>query len=645
MADLALRTKLTKEQHEYLTTIAQSAQALLDLINDILDFSKIEARKLALEEIPFPLRDTVEDTMKSVAIRAQQRGLELACQVQSHVPDRLVGDPGRLRQVLTNLIANAVKFTERGEVVVTVDAASFDQEDVVLHFAVSDTGIGIPREKRALIFEAFAQADTSTTRKFGGTGLGLSIASELVALLGGTMWLDSEVGQGSTFHFTARFGRRAEGAVDAADAAIDLHGLRVLIVDDNATNRRILYEVLASWKMSPVAVASGAEGLEALAEALGSGRPFAITLVDGQMPKMDGFMFASRVRRDRRLKSMPLVMLTSAARPEDAARCRRLGIEGHLTKPVKQSDLLDTIVSLFDGSGREARGAGAVQALERRTSRALRVLVAEDNQVNRQFVTRVLEKRGHSIVAVGDGRAAVDAVDKAATGYFDLVLMDVQMPEVDGLSATVLIRQHERSTGAHIPIVAMTAHAMSGDRERCLAAGMDDYVSKPLHPHELVEAVERLVAAPGASTARAQGEQAGPSIVFDADTACSRLGGDRKLLREVIAIFRAQTPALLAAIRKGAKSADADVVKRAAHTLKGSLGTLHAPRAYEAAARLEALARRGETADIPTAVASLLQEMSKLGRALGPARRPAAKRKVVKRGSGSPHGRPRPRRR
>jgi CheY-like chemotaxis protein/HPt (histidine-containing phosphotransfer) domain-containing protein len=286
-----------------------------------------------------------------------------------------------------------------------------------------------------------------------------------------------------------------------------------------------------------------------------------------------------------------------------------------------------------------------VEVLERTTSRALRVLVAEDNQVNRQFVTRVLEKRGHSIVAVGDGRAAVDAVDKAATGYFDLVLMDVQMPEVDGLSATVLIRQHERSTGAHIPIVAMTAHAMSGDRERCLAAGMDDYVSKPLHPHELVEAVERLVAAPGASTARAQGEQAGPSIVFDADTACNRLGGDRKLLREVIAIFRAQTPELLAAIRKGAKSGDADGVKRAAHTLKGSLGTLHAPRAYEAAARLEALARRGETADIPTAVASLLQEMSKLGRALGPARRPAAKRKVVKRGSGSPHGRPRPRRR
>ena len=581
--------------------------------------------------------------MKSVAIRAQQRGLELACHVRSHVPDHLVGDPGRLKQVLTNLIANAVKFTERGEVVVTVDAASFDQNDVVLHFAVSDTGIGIPSEKRALIFEAFAQADTSTTRKFGGTGLGLSIASELVGLLGGTMWLDSEVGQGSTFHFTARFGRRPEGAVGAADVAIDLHGLRVLIVDDNATNRRILHEVLVNWKMSPVAVASGAEGLEALAEARTSGRPFAITLVDGQMPKMDGFMFASRVRRDRRLKSMPLVMLTSAARPEDAARCRKLGIEGHLTKPVKQSDLLDTIVSLF--GGRAARGAGAVETLDKTTSRALRVLVAEDNKVNRQFVTRVLEKRGHSIVAVGNGQAAVDAVDTAPAGYFDLVLMDVQMPEVDGLSATVLIRQRERSTGTHIPIVAMTAHAMTGDRERCLAAGMDDYVSKPLHPHELVEAVERSSAAPSASTPRAPGDQASPSIVFDADTACSRLGGDRKLLREVITIFRAQTPELLAAIRKGAKSADVDGVKRAAHTLKGSLGTLHAPRAYEAAARLETLARQGETSGIPGAVASLLEEMGKLGRALGPARRAAAKRKVVKRGSESPHRRPHPRRR
>jgi two-component system, sensor histidine kinase and response regulator len=366
------------------------------------------------------------------------------------------------------------------------------------------------------------------------------------------------------------------------------------------------------------------------------------------MPEMDGFMFATRVRRDRQLRSTPLVMLTSAAHPDDPARCRKLGIEGHLTKPVKQSDLLDTILSLF--GGRAQRGADAVETLDRTPLRALRVLVAEDNQVNRQFVTRVLEKRGHAVTTTENGRQAIDAIAAGAPGHFDLVLMDVQMPEVDGLSATVLIRQRERSSGGHIPIVAMTAHAMSGDRERCLSAGMDDYVSKPLHPHELVAAVERAVearqTAPAASPpATAAAPAAAPPIVFDMDSACRRLGGDRQLLREVIVIFRAESRTLLAKIKDAASRDDGEALRRAAHSLKGSLGTLHAPRAFAVAARLEEMARKDEKAPIPEAVAELDREMKALSRALEPVRPRAVKRKVARDASRPTRRRPRARRR
>jgi two-component system, sensor histidine kinase and response regulator len=640
MADLAIGTRLTREQREYLTTIASSAHSLLSLINDILDFSKIEARKLALEHIPFALRDTVEDAMKALAIRAQQRGLELACHIRSQAPDALVGDPGRLKQVLTNLVANAVKFTERGEVVVTVEPASFDQDDVVLRFSVSDTGIGIPEDKQAVIFEAFAQADSSTTRSFGGTGLGLSIARELVALLGGTIWLESEVGRGSTFHFTARFARAGRDLTGIDDPVVDMHGLRVLVIDDSATNRRILAEILANWRMKPDAVATGAEALDALAGAHRLGQPYALAVVDGQMPEMDGFMFANRVRRDRRFRAMPVVMLTSAARPEDAARCARLGIAGHLTKPVKQSDLLDTILGLFEG--RVARGARAVETMARAAARPLRILVAEDNDVNRRFVTRVLQKRGHSVVTVVNGKLAVKVFTSRP---FDIVLMDVQMPEIDGLSATRLIRQQEASSGAHVPIVAMTAHAMAGDRERCLAAGMDDYVSKPLHPRELVETVERaggpqrsrVAGLPVASTAAA--------VVFDREAARNRLDGDDRLLREMIAIFRTESRGLMAAVKRAAATDDLDGLRQAAHTLKGALGTVQAPLAYDAATRLERFARQHEASSIPVGVADLEREMTSLGRALAPKRRPSAGARKVATHASPSRRRAHPRRR
>jgi PAS domain S-box-containing protein len=649
MSDLALSTKLSSEQREYLTTIGTQANALLGVINDILDFSKIEARKLALESIVFALRDTVEDAMKALAVRAQQKGIELACHIHRQVPDRLVGDPGRLKQVITNLVANAIKFTEKGEVLMEVDPSSVEQNAVLLHLSVADTGIGIPEDKLSHIFEAFAQADSSTTRSFGGTGLGLSIASELVSLLGGTMWVESEVGRGSTFHFTARFERvRDTDAADRAEPAVDLHALTALIVDDHATNRRILSEVLTSWNLKPDAVESGAQGLISLRRAQKSGRPYAVVLVDGQMPKMDGFMFGAQVRRDRRLRSTPLVMLTSAARPADAARCRTLRIAAHLTKPVKQSDLLDALLSIL---GERAAGKGAaLESVTRAASKALHVLLAEDNQVNRQFVTRVLERRGHSVSTAVNGRQAIEAIERQKSRSFDVVLMDVQMPELDGLAATVLIRQAERRAGGHVPIVAMTAHAMSGDRERCIAAGMDDYVTKPLHPSELVEAVERASGPlQPAADLRRQGTPApvprrGPSqpdksstAVFDTDRAQARLGGDRRLLREMITIFRTESLELMAAIRQSADGGDLAGLGRAVHTLKGALGTLGAPRALEAARHLEDVARQNQLSSVEPALTDLQREMTGLARALMPTRR----EKIVKQ-KGASHAGTRP---
>jgi PAS domain S-box-containing protein len=632
MSELALATRLNDEQREYIATISTQANALLSVINDILDFSKIEARKLALESIGFALRDTVEDAMKVLAPRAQQKGLELTCHVRPPVPDRLVGDPGRLKQVITNLVANAIKFTETGEVLMEVDTSSVDQNAVLLHFAVSDTGIGIPADKLSHIFEAFQQADTSTTRSFGGTGLGLSIATELVSLLGGTMWVESIVGRGSTFHFTARLERAQEiDAESRREPGATLDALRVLIVDDHATSRRILSEIVASWRMSPEAVESGAQGLIALRDAYKRKRPFAVVLVDGQMPKMDGFMFAAHVHRHRRLCSTPLVMLTSAVRPGDAARRRTLKIAAHLTKPIKQSDLLDALLSIL---GERAAGPGpALASVPRIASRPLHVLLAEDNHVNRQFVTRVLEKRGHTVSAAANGRLAIDAIERLKPRSFDVVLMDVQMPELDGLSATIRIRQSERESGAHVPIVAMTAHAMAGDRERCIAAGMDNYVAKPLHPSELIAAVERAAHAQALEPGVIPQATAPSAVVFDMDQAQARLGGDRRLLREMIAIFQQESPGMMTAIHKASGRADLEALGRATHALKGALGTLDAPRAFQAAARLEHIARRDELAGVGPAVTDLDREMTALARAL-----PRPPRRKIRRHSGASHG-------
>jgi two-component system sensor histidine kinase/response regulator len=497
MTELTLDTELDSSQREYLNAVKFSADSLLTVINDILDFSKIEVGKLSLDPIEFSLGDCLGQAMKTLSIRAHEKNLELACSVPPTLVDFLVGDPVRLRQVILNLAGNAIKFTDQGEVVLRVQVETPDADGVTLHFAISDTGIGIPPEKQKLIFEPFAQADTSTTRNYGGTGLGLSISMRLIHMMGGRIWLESESGKGSTFHFTARFGK-ATGAVstgDSADPAI-LENVRVLVVDDNATNRQILERTLSYWRMRPTA-ASGAEaGLVLLQKAKSAGVPFGLMIVDCHMPEMDGFMMVEEIQKSTELASLTTVMLTSGGQRGDGQRCKELGIAAYLIKPIQQSDLLEALLRVL---GSRPDAAKPVQLVTRHSLREarmpLRILLAEDNVVNQRLAVRLLEKQGHMVFLASDGVKALEAMEKDS---FDLVFMDVQMPVMDGVEATAAIREKEKSTGTHIPIVAMTAHAMAGDRQRFLESGMDGYVSKPVHSQELFDAIETAFS-PGAT--------------------------------------------------------------------------------------------------------------------------------------------------
>ncbi|MEW6322186.1 MAG: response regulator [Acidobacteriota bacterium] len=492
MTELALDTPLTSEQREYLVTVRQSGQALLDILNDILDFSKMEAGKLRLDPVNFAVRPLVDEAMRSIAVLAHQKGLELIVDVAHDVPEALVGDRGRLRQVLINLAGNAVKFTEEGEIVVRVARAP-ELGKGALRISVSDTGIGIPPEKHEAIFEAFSQADGSTTRRFGGTGLGLTISAQLVSLMGGTIHLASEPGEGSTFTFTVAF---EVGRAQASDAPpltpADLEGMAVLVVDDNATNRKMLGTLLSNWGMEPHTCESGAEALQRLETAAQAGRPFQLLLLDYQMPGMDGCSVAEAMRDAPGLHGSTILMLSSVDQQAHVERGRAAGIAECLVKPVAQASLLEAICRSL-GAARRPVAKAAWAGLP--SARPLHVLLAEDNVVNQRLALRVLQKRGHTAVVVDNGRAAVEAFRREA---FDAVLMDIQMPEMGGAEATAEIRRYERPSGRHTPIIALTAHAMTGDRERCLANGMDGYVSKPLKPAELYEALERLTLARGA---------------------------------------------------------------------------------------------------------------------------------------------------
>ena len=613
MTELALDTRLDAEQREYLTMVKYSADALLSLLNDILDFSKIEAGRLTFEALPFSLHECVTRALKSVASRAHEKGIELIGAVPPDVPDLVIGDPVRLRQVILNLVGNAIKFTDSGEVELRVEALSQSEGIATLRCSVRDTGIGIPAEKHRQIFEAFAQADSSTTRQYGGTGLGLTISSRLVELMGGAITVESEVGRGSTFSFTMRVGLQEDAATRPMrpDAA-RLKGMRALIVDDNATNRRLLEVWLAKWGLVATSVDNGEAALAELRGGAAAGAPYALALLDGCMPAMDGFQVAGAVRDSAELKRTVLVMLTSSGARQDPQRCRALGINEFLLKPVSATDLLDAIISATDPKREPAPVLESPRRIVRGPER-LRMLVAEDHPVNQKFVVRMLEKLGHDVTLANDGTEVLAILKDAR---FDAILMDVQMPNMSGLEATAAIRAREAAEGGHQHIIAMTANAMQGDREACLAGGMDDYVSKPIQIDSLVEALGRVARRTGPQAPRAGGlSDAGgvpPQPAFSREVALVKMGGDEELLREVVTAFLDACDETVGAVELAVKGGDPTELRRAAHTLKGSVATFCTGPVYETAFELERCGREGNLADVQQTWQRLQRELAEL---------------------------------
>ncbi len=594
MTDLVLDSTLTADQRDGLLTVRSSADTLLSILNDILDFSKIESRKLDLEARPFSPRGLMAEALKPLALNAYQKGLELICDIDPGVPDGVVGDAMRLRQILTNLVGNAIKFTTQGHILVTVGAEAGTDRRSTLHVSVTDTGIGIPAAQHAAVFEAFRQADGSTTRRFGGSGLGLTISSSLVRLMGGRIWVESQPGTGSTFHFTV--------VLDVADApaiptevSLPPH-LEVLIVDDNAVNRRVLGAQVRRWGMTATLVASGREALAALTARAPDHRPFDLVLLDAQMAEMDGFAVAEEMAKHPDLKRVTIMMLSSSGDFGEQARCAELGIARYLTKPVYAADLLAAIERTLGAapSTTPAPGtpaaAGAL-AMSPGGQRA-RILLVEDNPVNQRVASGLLTRRGHDVTVAQDGREALARLEHEA---FDLVLMDLQMPVMSGFDATAAIRLGERDSNRHTRIVAMTAHAMSGDRERCLAAGMDGYLSKPIDPAALFAVVEQR-----GDDARIE-TPITASTTFDVGGLRRRLSGDDELMAEVIRMFLDDVPVRLGAIKAAVTGRNAEALRQAAHALRGAAATLSAGALADAADVLEHIGAESRMADADAA--------------------------------------------
>ena len=599
MTELVLQSKLAPRQRDFLKVVAESGDALLRLINDILDFSKIEAGKFDLDHSTFSLGESLGDTMKALAVRAQGKGLELTCRIRPDVPLLVCGDRDRLRQIVVNLVGNAIKFTERGEVDLDVWREGSSDGEVDLHFAVRDTGIGIPAEKQKAIFEVFEQADASMTRRFGGSGLGLAIASRLVELMHGRLWVESEVHRGSTFHFTARLAlANEESGVEERVRSAIIPGTRVLVVDDNSSNRQILEEILKSWAMEPACVPGGEEALKALHDARQAGTPYHLVLTDAQMPGMSGFMLSETIRGDPELGSTIIMMLTSGDHPDDVAHCEELGITAYLMKPVKQSELLEaTMLAMGAGQRAEVEMPLPVER-PRHALRTLQILLAEDSLVNQKLAVALLETHGHTVTVVGNGRLAVSRVELQS---FDVVLMDVQMPEMDGLAASAAIRALEQVHGGHVPIVGMTAHALKGDREMCLEAGMDEYVTKPIRAEQLFAAIEAVVprsAAPSEPPAQILPEGGG----VDWSEALRSVQANPALLATIVEAALEEIPRLMTAIRQAVSERNPTALRLSAHTLKGSLRYFGAVPAVQQSHRLEQM---GNECDLRSAAEAL----------------------------------------
>ncbi|MBX9788910.1 MAG: response regulator [Pirellulales bacterium] len=637
MTELALDTDLSALQRDYLDTARGCAQSLLAQVNDVLDFSKIEAGKLTLDMAPFSLSQVLDEALNPLGVRAWQKGIELACDLPANTPDNLQGDAGRLRQILINLVGNAIKFTEQGEVVVRVDVALQCAAGVELRFAVIDTGVGIPVDRQAAIFRPFEQADQSTTRVYGGTGLGLTIVSKLVELLHGKIWLESEPGRGSTFYFTARFALGATEPSGAIRYCDDWQRVPMLLVDDNATQRRIVEDMLLAAGLRPTVVGDGDSALALVDKRAASGQHFQLVLLDADMPGIDGFAIAEHILVTTGRATKVVIMLSSPAQLAKSGRNGQLPVDAYLVKPLKRADLQQVLTKVLapgtgSNNGQAAAPSSPISAATEPALRPLTILLAEDNIVNQRVTAELLKKRGHQVVVVNNGREALAAI---ATQRFDLVLMDVQMPEMDGLEATRRIRELELAVGTRTPIVAMTAHALKGDADRCLAAGMDAYQTKPVQARELMRTIAGLVGdapapaddpSPDAleTTTRAADRLMEPHAVvsdargapsaeaFDPGALLARVENDLDLMQELIALFLDNAPLLLTELAVGVQQRQPETIERLAHALKGSMQNLAAPHAAEAAAKLEQLARGGDLSEADAALAELQARFNSL---------------------------------
>lgn len=589
LTDLLLETQLSATQHEYLNMVQDSGQALLTLLNDILDFSKIEAGKLELDICSFDVCESLGDTMKGLGYRAHAKGLEVAVRIDKCIPRFVRGDSSRIRQIVVNLVGNAIKFTQSGEVVLEIKCQSISDTHVILLFSVVDTGIGIAEEKLSKVFEEFEQADASTTRQFGGTGLGLAISSRLVQLMNGRIWVESELGQGSRFQFELplEIDHSKESQIDD-DATLNLQGTRVLVVDDNATNRRILKEMLTNWGMDPTTVSNGLSALQCLADAKDEGDSFQLMISDMNMPQMDGLTLANKTIDESLVEPTRIIMLTSGARPNDYTKLQFLGINGHLIKPAKQSEIFNAVISSLNASGFNALKTkrGHDQDTPHRPATGLRILLVEDNLVNQKLALGILKKLGQQVTVANNGQEALELLQQPD---FDLVLMDVQMPVMDGLVATREYRQREEGSGKRMPIVAMTAHAMKGDREMCFEVGMDDYLAKPIRVKDIAEKLAGLFPATCADLTDSPKETEDPSsdALISWEVALANTGNDEKLLRDLIGLFLSEGPRLFANATTALHQRDEETLRASMHSLKGSMLFLNPRLALACAEKIE----------------------------------------------------------